>query len=80
MNRVRAAMKKKIIGFHRTARALIERHGAGEAQNEARRRLADAQRRRDETGVVRWGHILGAIVRLAGGEASARSDRTGSPD
>jgi hypothetical protein len=62
-------MKKKMIGFHRAARALIERHGAGEAQSEARLRLADAERRRDETDVVRWGHILRAIVRIAGGEA-----------
>ena len=65
-------MKKKMIGFHRAALALIERHGAGAAQNEARRRLADAERRRDETDVVRWVHILGAVTRIAGGDASER--------
>ena len=65
-------MKKKMIGFYRVARALIERHGAGEAQNEARRRLADARRRRDEPDIVRWGHVLGAIARIAGDVPSGR--------
>ncbi len=71
-DRARAAMKKKMIGFHRIARALIETHGAGGAQNEARRRLADAERRQDETDIVRWEHVLGAITRIAGAEASGR--------
>ena len=65
-------MKKKMIGFHRAALALIKRYGAGEAQNEARRLLADAERRRDETDAVRWVHILRAVTRIAGGEASGR--------
>ena len=67
-------MKKKMIGFHRTARALIEAHGASAAQGEAERNLAAARRRGDEADIVRWGHVLGAIARIAGSEATEHGD------